>query len=321
MHKVPVFQTVAEAFRFWLDNIGLFARQGWYWTLLIFAVQLAVVHSEFSVWLADYLTSDIDALKQNSYVLIVVGTNIDFLMIVFTGPAIAVAHGFFAITWQRALLLGRIPPGIFPVWPDRAVLNTVGFMLLYTVAGLVWVLFAPATFAWLAHFSFWPAIVIPAAFIFLFILLPIYLTRILLAVPAAATGDRYASLYEAYAMSAGNGWRLFAIVAICFWFAVVPHLLLPISDSYLRPGWAHYRGEFNYLAWFATVIVEFAAVTIILSASAVAYRALVSDDRREELQTMAAETQLTETGGMKGKAVAIAILAAAGLAAAWAMID
>lgn len=320
MLKVPVFQTVADAFNFWRRNIGLFVRQAWYWTLFIFAIQIAVVHSDISVWIADYVVASQPFLKENYFALALVSENFENLIAAFASPAEAIAFGFFAIMWQRALLLRQETPGIIPVWPGRQVPSAVGYMALYIGVFWVWLLLAPAVVMWLAYEPFLWSFIAPVSLVGLS-LLYVYSVRILLAVPATATEDPYASLYEAFATSIGNSWRLFAILLICSLFSIVPRLLIRTPDTYFMPGWAAYRGDFNYMAWYAGIVINFAAMAIILAAIAIAYRTLVSDERREEMQVMAEAPKPVTASSTRGNILAIVILLAVGLAAAWAILN
>lgn len=320
MRKVPVFRTVADAFEFWRCNIGLFVRQAWYWTLFIFAAQIAVVHSDISVWIADYVEANLPFLKKHFFARAFVVENFETLMAPITSPAEAIAVGLFATTWQRALLSRRETPGIFPVWPAKQSLNAVGYMALYIGVNWAWLFLAPPIVMWLAYEPFWGWFVAPVSLAGLF-LLYVYAARILLAVPAAATEDRYASLYEAYATSVGNSWRLFAIVLICSLFSIIPGLVIQTPDTYFTPGWAHYQGDFNYLVWYLRTLINFAAMAIILAAIAIAYRTLVSDERREELRVMAEAPKPIMANSIRGNIMAIVILLAVGLAAAWAILN
>lgn len=320
LRKVAVFQTVREAYGFLFCEIGLFIQQAWYWTLLIFAVQVAVVHSSFSGWIADYIGSDQPSLLDNNVIGILVTSQLGYIMLIFILPVTVVAYCFFSIRWQRAILLYEEVPNLVPVLPRKNELRAIGAMALACLAFLLWVTLIPGILIWPTAFT--GSIFFTGLALMGWLMLLVYIPRTLLAVPAAATEHDATSLFEALAIGKDNSWRLFTIVTMC----VVPLFLVKLhglrSDLYFMPGRADYPLKFSYLSWYAGIVIDFAVLAVMQGGIAIAYRALVSDDRREQLRAaITTQTDAETATGAKDRALAMTILIAAGLAAAWSVIS
>ena len=318
MRKIPVFETVGKAYGFLFGDIGLFIQQAWYWTLLIFAVQVAVVHSDLSIWLFDYIGSDQSTPLDNDTVALLVVFQLRDSVSIFVLPATIIAYGFFSVRWQRALLLYDETPGGAPAHLGKPELRAIGAMAVFSLAFLLWKNLIPGILVWPTAMtgSVFFTVLAAAAWV----LALAYVIRLLLAVPAAATDDS-ASLFDSFVLGGGNGWRLLAIVFICIAPLFLVNLYVLTPDMYFMPGRASYSRGFNYPSWYAGVVLDFAALAIMQGGIAIAYRALVSDERREQLEAaISTQTDAGTATGAKGRALAMAILAAACLAAAWAVV-
>lgn len=319
MQKVPVFQTVADAYGFLFHDIGLFIQQAWYWTLLVFAAQVALVHSDLSVWLFDYIMSGEPNLLDNNTLVMLVGLQLRDSVSILVLPVTIAAYGLFSVRWQRALLLYEEMPSGVPTLPGKMELKGIGAMAVFILAFFLWKNLLLGVLVWPTKMT--GSLFVTVLALAAWFSASIYVMRLLLAVPAAATKDSSASLYDSFTLGQNNGWRLLAIVFICVapLYLVKLHGLTP--DMYFMPGRASFSRGFNYPSWYAGVVIDFALLAIMQGGIAIAYRTLVSDERREQMRAAA----LTKTSdgtatGTKGRTVAIAILLAAGLAAVWSML-
>lgn len=313
MRKVPVFQAVAKGYGFFSNDIGLFIQHAWYWTLLLFAVQVGIVHSDLSVWLNSYITSDEPTVFDNETLVLLVGMQLGDALALAVLPATIVAYGFFSARWQRALLLFEEARGGPPRHIGKEDWRAIGAVALFALAFIAWKGLLLIALIWpVAYTGFaFPAALGALAWLIAFT----FIARLLLGVPAGATADP-ASFSQTYALGRGNGWRLVAVLFFCvaplYWLGLF--FLKP--DFHFMPGRAGLGDPFNYIHWYVGIVADFVMLAIAQGAIATAYRELVTDERRDQLKAMVAQAQQPPSPGSGlGKDLGMAVLIVAALGA------
>jgi hypothetical protein len=219
--KLPVWQTVGEAYRAFFANIGSLIRVCWPWLLVIGGLTIW----SFSLGTA-WQTAAMAAMKAKQPLppqpveLVVISHFCN--LIYFSGTAI------LAVGWHRFLLLGeppRLSGNLFtaPVW------RYVGVGMLMTLTAMLplFIVMVPAALFTSGMVSTTRSNESTAA-IMLFMIpagcaATALLTRLSLALPARALGHNGVTFRSVWRTTTGNTWRL--ILGFCL--STVPLLLIP----------------------------------------------------------------------------------------------
>ncbi len=205
--SLPVFQTVGDAIKYTIRNIGLMVQLVWFWALLI--IVLAVAVSAFGggyaprfIFLGDRDPSFVwDSFDITAFIAIFV------LYLIATCSVI--------VGWHRSLLLDERPGGLHASFGGREIHYILRMLMMSVLVALVVVALVAPLFALSAILQATvggtsplskalPTVGAILGAIGVFLLS----VRFMLIFPGAAVGDRRVTLRTSFSLTKGNSWRL-----------------------------------------------------------------------------------------------------------------
>lgn len=213
--KLPVWRTVAEAYRLAFVMAGQLARIAWLWLIVLMAATAALA---YAVWPLE------EAAKRNN--------EFSFAGLLLQQPVTAFVTSSVAVAWHRMVLLGeKIARSYLRL--DAVVCRYFAFGMLLALPFnlLAFIPFSPLNLLPGAHSG--AALAASAALLLVYVAVLtasfVASTRLALILPAIALGRRDATLGDCWRRTRGSFWRLFWGVTL----SIIPMILIvlvPIPD-------------------------------------------------------------------------------------------
>ena len=254
--RLPLWHTVADAYRLTIGNFGYLIRVSWVWVLVMLPVAFAFHYMAFQLgW---HRMSDLSSF----------GSAANFLIpTLLYMPMLA----SIAVAWHRRLLADEVWQGRYYLRLDRTVAGYLGLALIVTATAIA-PLYALVALADRSASEGWTERLVLVCLLMFAVGLFIS-TKIWLALPARALGRSGFGMRQAWSETNRNFWRLFVGFILC----VIPVVIIAGALALLEVDWTGIEEPAVYAASVALfdLVVTFLAGMPVVSFLSLAYRRLV----------------------------------------------
>lgn len=252
---MPLWRTVADAYRLTVQNFGYLMRISWLWALVTLPIAFAFHYAAFQQgW---HNTSDLSSFGSRANLL---------------APALLYMPmlASVAVAWHRRLLADEVWQGRYYLRLDRTVAEYFGLALIVTSTATA-PLYVLLMLADRSQSEGWTGRLALVCFLMFAVGLFIS-TKIWLALPARALGRSGFGMRKAWSASNRNFWRLFVGCILC----TIPIVIISGMLMLLGVDWTTIAEPIAYAASVAVfdLVVMFLAGMPMISFLSLAYRRL-----------------------------------------------
>lgn len=255
MYKLPVWQTIADSYRFTFGNIGLLIKISLVWLIVSYAIGFVIgivigLTGSPGIWLNLFLVKIMPALVW------------------------LIAISAIAVAWHRACLLEERATGLFAAPLRKRVWKF--FIVSIVFSGLAYLLFILASIVILQFGgSNWLSGLL---MVVVFLLIVLLFVRLNLLFPAIAIESVGVTLERSWHLTKGNAWRLILGNIVCLVpVSFVAGVIVDWSGALTEAG----RWVLASAIAFAGQALTFLAVAILAAFLSFTYKKLVPEMREE----------------------------------------